>query len=133
MKYILRKYLIIVFSLFTLTQIISGISIRGGWKTFLYAGLLFSALTYIVKPVVNLVLLPFNLLTLNMISWVVNIITFIIWTLLISEVKVTAWAFPGIHMGVVSLSPNTIDKFYMYIIGGIILTLTVQFYSWLFQ
>lgn len=112
---------------------ISSISIRGGWKTFLYAGLLFSALTYIIKPLVNLVLLPLNLLTLNMISWVVNIITFIIWTLLISEVKIATWSFPGVYLGVVSLSPNTIDKLYMYIIGGILLTLIVQFYSWLFR
>lgn len=130
MKYLLKKYLIIVLSLYTLTQLVNAITITGGWKTFFYAGLLFSILTYIIKPLVNILLLPLNILTLNMISWVVNIVTFIIWTVLIPQVHIDNWIFPGLNIGVAVLTTARIDTIYVYVIGGIIFTLLFRFYNW---
>lgn len=133
MKYILRRYLIVVASLVSLTQMISAISIKGGLKAYLYAAVIYSLLIYIVRPIANLILFPLNLLTLNMISWIVNIITFYIWTFLISEVTITSWLFPGIDLKVITFSATTIDRFYIYIIGGVVLTIIFQFYNWIIK
>lgn len=131
MRYLLKKYFIITVSVYLLTQLIPTFNISGGWQELCYSCLILSLLFYIAAPIVNLIMLPFNLLTLNLTSWLLNVFLLYIWVLLVSEVHITSWQFSGVSFGPIILSPANLARWQVIIIAGILLTLIIQFISWL--
>lgn len=131
MRYLLKKYFILIISVYLLTQLIPTFNISGGWQGLCYSCLILSLLFYIAAPIVNLIMLPFNLLTLNLTSWLLNILLLYIWTLLVSEIHITSWQFSGVSFGLIILSSANLARWQVIIIAGILLTLIIQFISWL--
>jgi uncharacterized membrane protein YvlD (DUF360 family) len=133
MKLLLKKYFVITLSLFLLTQIISAITIQGGWKSLFYSSFVLTILFYIARPIANLVLLPINILTLNLASWLINILIFFIWTRLTAEVKIESWQFNGLNVGLLVISPISLASWQVILIGGVVITIIVQFLDWLIK
>ncbi|MCL4339438.1 phage holin family protein [Patescibacteria group bacterium] len=133
MKFILRKYFTITLSVFSLTQIIYSISISGGWKSFLYSCLILTILVYIGKPVANLIMLPINILTLNLFSWIINILIFYIWTLLETNVRISSFQSSGFLVGPLRISAFGLANWQVIIVGGILLTFLTQFFNWIMK
>lgn len=115
MKNIVKKYLITASSLFILTQAIPSFSISGGWMRLFLSSLILFILFYIVKPLINLVMLPLNLLTLNFFSWVIQVLIFYLWTAIVKDVKILSWQFPGLDLGIISVSQTDLVKWQVVI------------------
>lgn len=133
MKYLLKRYLIIAIAVYLVMQIIGGFLIQNGWDAFLYSVLILTLLMYIAKPIIDLFLLPINLLSLNLASWLVNILTIYIWTLLAKDVTISPWQFEGFKFGLFSLSPFYFLRWQMIILVGIVLTVVIQMLNWILK
>ena len=133
MKILIQRYFITVLSVFSLTQIISTFIIRGGWKSLFYASLILSILLWVAKPIINIILLPINLLTLNLAAWFINIIIFILWIRLVPDININNWQFNGFNFKFISLSPYYFYYWQVVVICGVLLTLIMQFYKWLIR
>ncbi|MBM3283531.1 phage holin family protein [Candidatus Gottesmanbacteria bacterium] len=131
MRTILKKYFIILISVFILTQIIPSISISGKWQGLFYSSFVLCILLYIAQPIINLIMLPLNLLTLNMTSWILNILIIFIWTLIVPQVKISDWQFNGGKIGPLSFSSFYFVYWQVVILAGISITLIIQFVKWL--
>ncbi|MFZ5845649.1 MAG: phage holin family protein, partial [Patescibacteria group bacterium] len=74
MKYLVRVLLFNLFGLWLTSQILPTLKIAPGWATLILAGIIFSLLLTIVKPVLRILFIPINLLTLGLASWFINVI-----------------------------------------------------------
>lgn len=133
MKYIAKKVLISYLSIFVLIQLIDKITISGGWLNTLYGGVVLSALYWILKPLLNLVLFPLNLATMNLSAWLIDIVLFYLWTIVFPQVKIEGWYFPGVNLGVLILSPYTFAGWQIYGLSAVILAILLRMFSWLLK
>ncbi|OGG26887.1 hypothetical protein A2960_01875 [Candidatus Gottesmanbacteria bacterium RIFCSPLOWO2_01_FULL_39_12b] len=133
MKILLKKYFITILSVFTLTQIISSFVIKGGWNSLFYASLILSILFWFAKPLINIIMLPVNLLTLNLAAWFVNIIIFLLWIRLVPDISINSWQFSGANLKIILLTPFYFSAFQVIILCSILLTIIIQFFKWLIR
>lgn len=133
MKYILKKYIVITISIIVLIQFITSIQITGDWKNFLYSTLIFTILYFIGRPIANLIMLPINLLTLNLFSWIINTLVFYIWTITAKNVIINSWQFTGFNIGPIALTSFNFANWQVIIISSILLTVIIQFMEWLIK
>ena len=133
MRKILQNYFIVTASIFTLTQIIPAITIQNGWFGIFYASFILALLLYIAKPIVNLIMIPINFITLNLASWLVNIIIIYLWILLVRDVQIHSWEFGGGVFGPLTFSRMNFGALQVTIIVTILLAILEKLYSWLIK
>lgn len=114
MKGIVRSIIFNTFSLFILTQIFSGIRILGGLWELILSGIALSILSFILKPILSIIAFPLNAITFGAFTIVINAIVLYTLTLVVKQVSITAFAWPGIHIAgfvVPKMQFNTIIAF----------------------
>lgn len=133
MKTILRNIVFYSFAIFALTEFLPGVKILGGLPTYIFAGFVLSLMFLIVKPVLNLITLPLNIITLGTFSFVINVIILYLLTLFVPNIEITSFTFPGfVYSGFI------IPKIYFnlvlsYIASGLVLSIIVTFLTWLIK
>ena len=65
MRYLLKLFVFHAFALWLTTEIYSGFVVREGGKQF-FAALILTLLTLLVKPLLNILFIPVNLLTFGL-------------------------------------------------------------------
>jgi putative membrane protein len=95
MKYIIRVFLFNLFALWLTSQLIPALVIKGTFLTFLMAALALSFLMLLVKPILKILFIPVNIMTFGLFSWLVNVIMIYLLTVIMPEVRITGWLFPG--------------------------------------
>ena len=133
MKYIFKKYIVITISIIVLIQFITSIQITGEWKNFLYTTFIFTILYFIGRPIANLIMLPINLLTLNLFSWIINILVFYVWTIIAKNVIINSWQFTGLNLGPIVLTSFKFADWQVIILSSILLTIIIQFMEWIIK
>lgn len=133
MKTLLKKYIVILAGVFSLTQIVDAVKIDRGWPGILYVSFIYAALYYLGRPLANLIMLPINILTMNLFSWFINISIFYLWTVINNDVHITDWSFPGMNFGPIELSAYNFVYWQIIFISGILLTAIIIFYNWLIK
>ncbi len=84
-----------MFGLWFTSQIITSFTIRDGWQILLLAGLVLSLLMLTVQPILKILFIPINLITFGLLSWSINVVVIFLLTILVPEVEITEWTFPG--------------------------------------
>lgn len=95
MKRLLRSVVYHVFALWFTSTIIPALTIAGNLWGMLSAGLALTIMMLLVKPLLSLIFLPINILTLGLLGWMVNVAVLYLWTALVPNVRLTPWTFPG--------------------------------------
>ncbi len=95
MKAIVRRIFVYTLSLFLTSLLMPGLVITGGFVSFLYAGAILALISIIVDPIVKVVTLPFNLLTLGLLSFLTILVSLFILTIVDSHVAVIPFVFQG--------------------------------------
>lgn len=95
MKSIIRHYIFDTLSLFLLSKIFSGMVFANGVYTLLFAGVVLMLSTLVVKPLINLLILPINLVTFGLFKWVSSVIALYIVTLVVPGFEITHMAYSG--------------------------------------
>jgi putative membrane protein len=95
MKSIIKIYLISTISLYLASVAFSGLVISGGIPGILLAGAVLAVGSLLIKPVINILLLPINLITFGIFRWVSSAITLFLVTLVVPGIKITGFTFIG--------------------------------------
>ena len=95
MKTIFKLYLCETVALYLVSTLFSGISFESGYQTLLFAGAVLMVSTLVVKPVLNILLLPLNLVTFGFFKWVSSVVAIYIVTLLVTGFKISGFGFGG--------------------------------------
>ena len=96
MKKLFRSIVYYIFALWLTSTLIPSLSISGNLWGMLSAGTTLALMMLLLKPLLALIFLPVNILTLGLLSWLVNVIVLYLWTIFVPNVRLVPWIFPGI-------------------------------------
>lgn len=133
MKFILKKYLLATASIYILMQFVPAVTIAGSWQTLFFASFILSIGLFVLQPIVNLFLLPLNLVTLNLSSWIVYIATFYVWTLLIPSIKIGNWHIAGFKIATITVSEFNLVKWQVTIVSAFLFIIINKVLNWVFR
>lgn len=133
MKNVIRHYVIDTLSLYIVSQIVSGIILEKGIQSLLMAGLGIMLTSFLVKPLLNLLLLPLNLVTFGLFRWLSSSIALYIATLLVPSFKITNFVFSGLSSQWLDIPSLNLPSPLSYIAISFLLTTVTSAIYWLIK
>lgn len=131
MKSLLRASLINAFSLFVLTQILSGVKVSGGISSYIFGGIALALIYKILKPILNIVSFPLNIVTMGATSFLINILLFYVATSLIPQISINEFTLNGISFAGFVIPTLHLNIFFAYGAAALLQSVLVSFISWL--
>lgn len=133
MKSFLRNTLFNSFSIFIISQVLSGVKVEGGFPTYIFGGIALTLLFVLLKPVLNIFALPLNILTLGMFSFLTNAIIFYLLTVFVGEISISSFTFQGYSYAGFIIPKFYFNTLFAFIIVSFMQSLIVSFLSWLIK
>lgn len=130
-KKFLRYYFSDLSSLYIVNQIASGMIFQNGIKTFIEAGLVLSLFSYFVKPILNLLLLPLNLLTFGLFKWFSSVIALYVVTLIIVDFSIANFNFQGFSSNWIYIPAINVSGLLAVILFSFTISIVASFINWL--
>lgn len=131
MKTLIRSFLINALALWILIQIASGIHFAKGWETIFVTAVALALFNLFVRPLLNLLLLPINILTLGAFRWVVNVISLYLLTLIIPGFAISGFAFSGFAFQGLVIPAFSVGLIWAFILISFLLSFITGFFFWL--
>lgn len=133
MKSLIRMLLLNIAVVFFAAWVLPGLSYSGDFTILILAAAVLGIINLIVRPIVKLVTLPINLLTLGIFSWVTNVLMLYLVTRLIPGFEVSAFYFGGLNYAGLSISAMEVGLFSSYVISSFVISLLTSTFGWLFN
>lgn len=133
MKVFLRHILINLLVIYLVDISYPGFSISHNLKTLLSAAVIWLLLNKIVKPIIKLLLLPINIITLNLFSWVISLITLFLLQFIVSGISISTYPFPGLTYEGFVVPPFFVNIFISYLITSTALNTYHSLILWLIR
>jgi putative membrane protein len=130
MKRIIRNFFIVLLSLYFVTQVAQGLVFEKGIETFLITAAVLTVTMMFGKPVINLLLLPLNLITFGVFRWVSSAVSMYIVTLIVKEFRVERFYFEGIVSKWVEIPKLDLKGILAYIAFSFLLSFSMSFLHW---
>lgn len=131
MKSILRGTLKNALSLYFVTLILPGVKVEGGLETYIVAGLIFIFLYKFLKPLLNIISLPLNIVTLGFFSFLINVLLFYIVTAIIPGISVSPFRLNGISFAGFVIPTLEFNSFLAYAAAAFAHSVLASFITWL--
>lgn len=133
MKGLIRNTVINGVSLAVLNQVVPGVTIVGGFKTFVLAGFILSLLLLLLKPILNILSLPLNMVTLGLFSFFTNSIILYLLTVLVTDVTISKFTFNGYEVAGFVIPVMNFNTLMAFVITAAILSIIIAFFDWLIK
>jgi putative membrane protein len=133
MRTILKHFIIDTISLYLISQAISGIIFAQGTYTILLAGFVLMLATMIVKPILNILLLPLNLITFGLFKWVTYAITLYLVTLVVPGFHLGDFIFKGFNSYWFAIPGITLTGILAFIAFSFIISIVSSILYWIFK
>lgn len=133
MKAFLRHILINLLVIYLADLIYPGLFVDQSLKTLSTAAIIWLLLNKIVKPIIKILLLPINLITLNLFSWMVGLLTLFLLQVFADGIRIESYTFPGINYSGFALPSFYFNLFFSYLITSILLNSLHVFILWLIR
>lgn len=133
MKSMFRNIVFYSVALFLTPQIITGLTVSGGLTTYLIGGIVLSILFLVVKPILSIITLPLNIVTLGLFSFLINAIILYLLTILVSNISITAFTFNGLNFSGFIIPKFYVNNFFAFVIASILLSFVVGVLKWLIK
>ena len=95
MKRLLRHFLIDTAVLYFASQFVGGLNFDGGMSTIFLTGAVLAITTMLIKPLINILLLPLNLITFGFFKWIAHALSLYIVTLVVPGFSISGFAYSG--------------------------------------
>lgn len=131
MKYILRNLLLNMAALLIVAHFLPGLVIEEGFKGIIIGSAAFMVANVLLNPLMKLVLLPLNLLTLGLFAWLSNVLTLYLLVTFIPTFKLIPFDYPGTSFGVITVPPFSLTTFHVAVLASLMIALIIHFTHWL--
>lgn len=131
MKTILKAYTFSAIALFLGMTIVGTLDVGQGADGFLITSGALALLNMFGKPVLKIILLPINMITFGLFSWVSNVIILYVLDRFIPFVSLSPWEFPGISYHGVAIASFQLNMWQTYIATSLIIAIIGNFLHWL--
>lgn len=133
MKRILRHFVIDTFCLYLVTRVATGIQLGNGMNTLIMAGMAITVVSLVAKPVINILLLPLNLITFGLFRWVASAVVLYITSLIVPAFKILYFHFPGLASKWFDIPVMDFKGIMAYIGFSFLLSLFTSLIYWLIK
>src|SRR4030042_3895192 len=133
MRKIIRHYVLDTFALYLASQLTSGMIFENGYQTLLLAGVALTITTMLAKPIINILLLPINLITFNLFKWISSAIALYLVTLVVPGFKIMNFSFPGLFTKWIDIPSFGFEGVLAYIAFSFLLSTFASFINWLIK
>lgn len=133
MKALLRSYIINLFTLWFTSRLVSGFKLAGNYQTFILGAAALTLILIFIKPLVKLLFLPINFLTLGLFSWITNVIILYLLTIFVPQIKVLPFKYPGFSHQGFTIPEIYFGTFESFVITSFIISLITNFLAWLYR
>lgn len=132
MKAILRNVLLYAFALYLTQMMFAGLVLHDGVRTLIIGGILLAIGFKVLKPILSVISLPFNLLSLGLFSiFIIAFILFLI-TLIYPAIDVRPFTFTGISFWGIEIHRFYVSLLLSYILISVTIYLITKVINWLF-
>ena len=131
MKFILKIYLTNTLSLYLASVVFGGMQLSKGINSILLAGVGLSLLSLLVKPLINLLLLPLNLITFGLFRWVSSAIALYLVTLIIPGFKIIGFSFAGLASKWIDIPSVNLSGILSIIAFSLVISVISSILHWL--
>ena len=131
MKRILRHFLLEALALYIVTSIAEGLVFEEGPQTFIMASAAITAATLFGKPIINILLMPINLVTFGFFRWVSSAVALYIVTLVVPGFKVALFSYPGYTSKWLDIPAVEFEGLLAIVAFSFILSFLTSFFHWL--
>lgn len=133
MKTLLRNTGINAFALFLLPIIVPGVVIEGGLLTLLFGGLLLTLLLFVIKPLLDILSFPLNLVTMGLFSIVTNAIILYLLTIFVSGIIIRPFTYPASTFFGFSTPEVALSTLLVFLAAAGVLAFIVTGIKWLIE
>ena len=133
MKTIFKHFVIDVISLYLVSLYVNGLVFEKGITTILMAGAVLAITTMLVRPVINLLLLPINLITFGFFKWIGHAVSLYIVTLAVPGFKILDFAFSGISTFWFVIPTVSLSGTLAFIAFSFLISITSSLIYWVFK
>jgi putative membrane protein len=130
-KNFLKNIIFNAFAIFFISQLLPGVKVFGGLPTYLIGGLALTLLLRLLKPILNILALPLNIITLGFFSFLINVIIFYILTVLVIGITISSFTFPGYEYAGFIIPKIYINTLFAFVLVSFLQSVTVSFLDWL--
>ena len=133
MKSLLRYFLINLISLWATTEIVKGLIYSGGFQSLLLGAGVFTIINILLVPLLKILLLPLNLLTLGFFAWVTNVLALYALTTIYPTFALTPYYFLGYEVGGFIIPPTELSTLMVAVVASLLIGLFTHLLHWLFH
>ncbi len=84
-----------IVTLLTVTKILPGLTYTGGMKTLVLGAAGLMVINWLIIPLLKIMFLPLNLLTLGFFTWSINVVALYFLTIIVPQFRIIPYYFPG--------------------------------------
>jgi putative membrane protein len=129
----IKYFLINSVTIYLISLAVTGMTFENGITTVALTGIALTVASLIIKPIINVLLLPINLITFGLFRWVGYAITFYVVSLVVPGFKIVNFVFSGYSSYWISLPPVTLNGIVAFIALSFIISITSSILDWLLK
>lgn len=133
MKTLLKNTVMYALVLSLLPMMFSGVTVSGGFTTYVLGGIILSLLFLLLRPILQLVTLPLHIITFGMFAFVINMIIIYLLTVFLPQISIQAFTYPGISFFGFIVPKIAFNTFFAYLLVAVVFSLIINMIQWLIQ
>ena len=131
MKKLIRTFLANSAAIYLISRFIGGLSFSNDWRVLLMAAAALTLANFLIRPIVKIVTLPINLLTLGFFSSFINALMLYLVTYLVPKFTIQGFEFVGFtHRGLIVPSLH-FGAFWATVIFAALISWVVSLIDWI--
>lgn len=131
MKRLLRSFAIYYFTLWLTATYFGGIDYGKNFQVLALGAIALTVSESTLKPLINLLLLPFNLVTLGVFRWISGVLTLYVATALVPGFQIVPFVYQGFQSNLFIIPQIHFSVFTAYIVLSFLISTLGSFLFWL--
>jgi uncharacterized membrane protein YvlD (DUF360 family) len=131
MKKFFRHFLINAGAIWITTHILPAFIYHGGLRTLLVGTFLLMAINFLIIPLIKIMLLPINLLTLGIFAWIANVIGLYLLTIVMPQFRIVPYTFEGTQFSGFIIPAISLNILQVAIVVSLLIGVISHFLRWL--
>lgn len=131
MKVLLRNFLFNLVTLWGVSYIMPGLTYSGGFRTLALGALGLMLINLAIIPLLKVMFLPLNILTLGIFTWVINVVALYLLTTMIPQIKLVPYFFPGANLNGFMVPSASLNILQVAILASFLIGFISHFLKWL--
>lgn len=131
MKGLLRHFLMNLVALWATSIILPGLTYTGGFRALAIGALGLMFINMAIIPLLKIMFLPLNLLTLGLFTWAINVVGLYLLTTFVPAFRIIPYFFPGSNIGGVEIPAADLNILWVAILASFLVGLISHFLGWL--